>query len=51
MSSQFGWGKLNIFPLFHPAAVLRGTVPMIEYENSFKKLAQTVSIKNDFGPF
>ena len=32
----------RIFPLFHPAAVLRGTVEISEYETSFKKLKQTL---------
>lgn len=58
----FTAGPYQIFPLFHPAAVLRGTVPMVEYELSFKKLAAAVSGKAgiptnlvrpsaDFGPF
>jgi len=32
----------KILPLFHPAAVLRGTVPVSEYEVSFKKLKQAL---------
>jgi len=46
----------KVFPLFHPAAVLRGTVPVSEYELSFKKLKQTVLANSPrdevgFGPF
>jgi len=53
MSNQKG---LMIFPLFHPAAVLRGTVPITEYEQSFKKLkvflsSQKKEHEDDFGPF
>src|SRR3989338_3908439 len=32
------WMGRLIFPLFHPAAVLRGTVPVAIYEESFKRL-------------
>ncbi|OHA72649.1 MAG: hypothetical protein A3A27_01005 [Candidatus Wildermuthbacteria bacterium RIFCSPLOWO2_01_FULL_47_18] len=49
MSNQKG---LMIFPLFHPAAILRGAVPMPEYEQSFRKLATIVAGANqEFGPF
>ena len=46
----------KVFPLFHHAAVLRGTVPVSEYELSFKKLKQTVLANSPrdevgFGPF
>jgi len=42
----------RIFPLFHPAAVLRGTVPVNEYEASFKRLKMTVENEEKlFGPF
>lgn len=48
-----------VFPLFHPAAVLRGTVPMATYEESFKRLREICRAKNqivhnskdEFGPF
>lgn len=43
-----------IFPLFHPAAVLRGTVPVPQYEESFRKLKELVENpkdESDFGPF
>ena len=46
----------KVFPLFHPAAVLRGTVPVSEYELSFKKLKQAALGNGPrdevgFGPF
>jgi len=48
----FRTGTYNIFPLFHPAAVLRGTVPMQEYVVSFQKLKRILENKEpDFGPF
>jgi len=48
----FTFEKYKIFPLFHPAAILRGTVPASEYELSFKKLRQVLeNIDLEFGPF
>mgnify|MGYP001592668488 CR=1 FL=1 len=48
----FKSGSYNIFPLFHPAAVLRGTVPTSEYEASFKKLKHVLGALNlEFGSF
>jgi len=42
----------KIFPLFHPAAVLRGTVAMKDYQQSFKRLASALNNPADnFGPF
>jgi len=49
----------QIFPLFHPAAVLRGTVPVSVYEESFRRLKEACldtrrvvhNHKDDFGPF
>ena len=49
----------QIFPLFHPAAVLRGTVPVNMYQESFRRLWEACrplkrvvhNSKDEFGPF
>lgn len=38
--SVFRIGSYFIVPFFHPAAVLRGTANMKDYENSFRKLPE-----------
>ncbi|HEY4514908.1 MAG TPA: uracil-DNA glycosylase [Candidatus Paceibacterota bacterium] len=38
----FPWQERVVFPLFHPAAVLRGTAPMANYIASFRKLKKLV---------
>ncbi|HEY4483147.1 MAG TPA: uracil-DNA glycosylase [Candidatus Paceibacterota bacterium] len=52
------WMGRLIFPLFHPAAVLRGTVPVAIYEESFKSLKRAClrrqvvhNPRDEFGPF
>jgi len=52
------WMGRLIFPLFHPAAVLRGTVPVAIYEESFKRLKRAClrrqvvhNPRDEFGPF
>lgn len=48
----FKSGTYKIFPLFHPAAILRGTVKMTEYETSFKNLKNSLeNLGSEFGPF